>query len=113
MPFGLFFGRLANFVNGELWGRPTDVPWAMIFPSRRRRIAAPSEPALRGGARRHVLFLVLWFLFWKTDARYQPGKLVGTFLLGYGLSRFLVEFVREPDAQLENSRPGASRWARR
>ncbi len=47
-----------------------------------------------------VLFAVLWFLFWRTDARYQPGKLVGTFLLGYGLSRFIVEFWREPDAQL-------------
>ena len=50
-PIGLFFGRLANFINGELWGRPTDVPWAMVFPEW-RAAAAPSEPALRGGARR-------------------------------------------------------------
>ena len=50
-PIGLFLGRLANFINGELWGRPTDVPWAMVFPER-RTAAAPSEPALRGDARR-------------------------------------------------------------
>ncbi|KQM96639.1 prolipoprotein diacylglyceryl transferase [Sphingomonas sp. Leaf25] len=102
-PFGLFFGRLANFVNGELWGRPSDVPWAIVFP---RTVAGGLDPArhpsqlYEAGLEGIVLFAVLWFLFWKTDARYQPGKLVGTFLLGYGLSRFFVEFWREPDAQL-------------
>ena len=98
VPFGLFFGRLANFVNGELWGRPTDVAWAMIFP----------DP-YAGGLPRHpsqlyeavleglVLFAVLAWAFWKTNARYQPGKLAGLFVLGYGLARFTVEFYREPD----------------
>ncbi len=101
VPFGLFFGRLANFVNGELWGRPTDVPWAVIFP---RAGDIPRHPSqlYEAGLEGIVLFSVLWFLFWKTDARYQPGKLVGTFLVGYGLCRFSVEYFREPDAGLEH-----------
>ena len=99
IPFGLFFGRLANFVNGELWGRPTSLPWGVLFPTGGDVLRHPTqlyEAALEG----IVLFAILWFLFWKTEARYQPGKLVGTFLFGYGVSRFLVELVREPDAQL-------------
>ncbi|PTQ13200.1 prolipoprotein diacylglyceryl transferase [Sphingomonas oleivorans] len=101
VPFGLFFGRLANFVNGELWGRETDVPWAMIFPDPNaggvpRHPSQLYEAALEG----IVLFAVLAFFFWRTKARYEPGKLVGIFLLGYGLSRFIVEFFREPDVQL-------------
>lgn len=99
VPFGLFFGRLANFVNGELWGKETDVPWAIVFPSGGPFARHPSqlyEAVLEG----LVLFAILAFLFWKTQARYQPGKLVGTFLLGYGLARFGVEFFREADAQL-------------
>ena len=107
VPFGLFFGRLANFVNGELWGRASDLPWAMIFPTGGEVPRHPSqlyEAILEGP----VLFLILWFLFWKTDARYQPGKLVGTFILGYGLARFAVEFVRQPDAGLEHLSWGLS-----
>ena len=101
VPFGLFFGRLANFVNGELWGRPTDVPWAMVFPTGGKVPRHPSQ-LYEAGLEGIVLGLVLWFLFWKTDARYQPGKLVGAFILGYGISRFLVELVRQPDQGLEN-----------
>lgn len=99
VPFGLFFGRLANFVNGELWGKATDVPWAIIFPTGGPDARHPSqlyEAVLEGP----VLFAILAWLFWKTAARYEPGKLVGTFLLGYGLARFFVEFFREADAQL-------------
>jgi phosphatidylglycerol:prolipoprotein diacylglycerol transferase len=101
VPFGLFFGRIANFINGELWGRETDVPWAIVFP---RAGDLPRHPSqlYEAGLEGIVLFLVLAFLFWRTDARYQPGKLVGTFLLGYGLSRFSLEFVRAPDAGLEH-----------
>ena len=100
VPFGLFFGRLANFVNGELWGRgPTDVPWAVVFPTGGPIPRHPSQ-LYEAGLEGLVLFAVLWFLFWKTEARYQPGKLVGTFLLGYGLSRFFVEFFRQPDEHL-------------
>ena len=99
IPFGLFLGRLANFVNAELWGGVTDVPWGIVFPGGGDLPRHPSqlyEAALEGV----LLFLVLWFMFWKTDARYQPGRLVGAFILVYGLSRFLVEFVREADAHL-------------
>jgi phosphatidylglycerol:prolipoprotein diacylglycerol transferase len=99
-PFGLFFVRLANFVNGELWGRPTDVPWAMIFPGADGLPRHPSQ-LYEAGLEGLVLFAILWFAFWRTQARYEPGKLVGLFVLFYGLFRFTVEFFREPDAQLE------------
>ncbi len=104
VPFGLFFGRLANFVNGELWGKPADVPWAIVF-ERTMPFGVP-EPArhpsqlYEAGLEGILLFALLWFFFWRTDARYQPGKLVGLFLTGYGLARFTAEFFREPDAQL-------------
>ena len=99
VPFGLFFGRLANFVNGELWGRATDVPWAVVFPTGGPVPRHPSQiyEALLEGI---VLLAVLAWAFWKTEARYQPGKLVGIFLLGYGLCRFAVEYFREADEQL-------------
>lgn len=99
VPFGLLFGRLANFVNGELWGKATDVSWAIVFPTGGSVARHPSqlyEAALEGA----LLFVVLALAFWKSDARYYPGRLTGIFLLGYGLARFLVEFVREADAQL-------------
>ena len=100
-PFGLFFGRLANFVNDELWGRTTDVPWAIVFPNGGDVPRHPSQ-LYEAGLEGLLLFAILWYLFWRTDARYQPGKLVGAFLLVYGLSRFLVELVRQPDTGLEN-----------
>ncbi len=104
-PIGLFFGRLANFVNAELWGATTDVPWAVRFPEvigGLLVVGPPRHPsqlyeAILEGL---VLFAILWWMFWKTDARYQPGKLVGAFGVFYGLFRFLVEFVRQPDPQL-------------
>lgn len=99
VPFGLLFGRLANFVNAELWGRPTDVPWGIVFPGGGEVPRHPSQ-LYEAGLEGLLLGLVLWYLFWKTDARYRPGLLVGTFILGYGLSRFLVEFFRSPDMQL-------------
>jgi phosphatidylglycerol:prolipoprotein diacylglycerol transferase len=104
-PIGLFFGRLANFVNHELWGAPTNLPWAIRFPEVIGGITVLGPPrhpsqlyeAFLEGI---VLFAILWWMFWKTEARYQPGKLVGAFGFFYGLFRFLVEFVREPDPQL-------------
>ena len=102
VPFGLLFGRLANFINGELWGKPTDIPWAIVFP---RTVAGGLDPArhpsqlYEAALEGVVLLAVLAYMFWRTKARYEPGKLVGTFLLGYGLSRFVVEFFREPDSQ--------------
>ena len=103
VPFGLFFGRLANFVNGELWGRIADasVPWAMVFPGGGELPRHPSqlyEATLEG----FVLGAVLLVLFWKTRARWRVGLLTGLFTCGYGLARFTVEYFREPDAQLQN-----------
>jgi phosphatidylglycerol:prolipoprotein diacylglycerol transferase len=105
VPFGLFFGRLANFVNHELWGAPTNVPWAIRFPEVIAGLTALGPPrhptqiyeALLEGV---VLFIILWWMFWRTQARYEPGKLVGAFIFFYGLFRFAIEFVREPDQQL-------------
>lgn len=105
VPFGLFFGRLANFVNQELWGAQTNVPWAIRFVEYTPYgmvVGPPRHPsqlyeAVLEGI---VLFLILWWMFWKTQARYQPGKLVGAFIFFYGLFRFAVEFIREPDSQL-------------
>jgi len=105
VPFGLFFGRLANFVNQELWGAETNVPWAVRFVETTVYGAALGPPrhpsqiyeAVLEGI---VLFAILWFMFWRTKARYEPGKLVGAFILFYGLFRFSIEFIREPDSQL-------------
>jgi phosphatidylglycerol:prolipoprotein diacylglycerol transferase len=99
----MLFGRLANFVNGELWGRVTDssVPWAMVFPDAGPLPRHPSqlyEAALEGA----LMVVIMLLLFWKTRARYRPGILVGTFATGIALARFCVEFFREPDAQLQS-----------
>jgi phosphatidylglycerol:prolipoprotein diacylglycerol transferase len=101
VPFGMLFGRIANFINGELWGRPAgpEVPWAMVFPGGGPVPRHPSqlyEAALEGA----LLMVVLLFLFWRTRARWRPGLLVGVFTLGIAAGRFTVEFFREPDAQL-------------
>ncbi len=105
VPFGLFFGRLANFVNGELWGAPTNVPWAVRFPELHDGfmvLGPPRHPSqlYEAAFEGLVLMAILGFMFWRTKARYEPGKLVGAFIFFYGLFRFGVEFIREPDAQL-------------
>ena len=106
VPFGLLFGRLANFVNHELWGAETNVPWAVRFPELSATgdmvLGDPRHPSqlYEAGLEGLVLFAILWWMFWRTEARYQPGKLVGAFIFFYGCFRFAVEFVREPDAQL-------------
>jgi phosphatidylglycerol:prolipoprotein diacylglycerol transferase len=101
VPFGLFLVRLANFVNGELWGGKTNVPWGVVFPAAGPEPRHPSQ-IYEAGLEGLLLFAILWFFFWRTDARHQPGKLVGIFLLVYGLSRFFVEFYREADEQLQH-----------
>jgi phosphatidylglycerol:prolipoprotein diacylglycerol transferase len=102
VPFGMLFGRLANFVNGELWGRVTDpsTPFAMIFPDGGPLPRHPSQlyEAVLEGA---LMILVMLFLFWKTKARFRPGFLVGVFTAGIATGRFIVEYFREPDAQLQ------------
>lgn len=100
VPIGLFCGRLANFVNGELWGKPADLPWAIVFPASHDGLARHPSQLYEAGLEGLALFALLAFLFWFTDARRKPGMLVGVFLIGYGLARFTVEFFREPDAQL-------------
>jgi phosphatidylglycerol:prolipoprotein diacylglycerol transferase len=97
-PIGLFFGRLANFMNGELWGRVTDVSWGVIFPSPRagpfpRHPSQLYEAALEGA----VLFAVLTVLLYRFRAIRRVGVLSGVFLVGYGIARVIVETVREPD----------------
>ena len=108
VPFGLLFGRIANFVNSELWGAETAAPWAVRFCTR----FDPDMKCLALGPPRHpsqlyeagleglVLFAILAFMFWRTRARYEPGKLVGAFIFFYGIFRFGIEFIREPDRQL-------------
>jgi phosphatidylglycerol:prolipoprotein diacylglycerol transferase len=105
VPFGLFFGRLANFINQELWGAPTTVPWAIRFQEITPfglMLGPPRHPSQLYEAFLEgiVLFCILAWMFWRTHARYEPGKLVGAFLFFYGIFRFGVEFIREPDSQL-------------
>jgi phosphatidylglycerol:prolipoprotein diacylglycerol transferase len=99
---GLFFGRLGNFINGELYGRPSSVPWSMVFPS--DPLHVPRHPsqlyeALGEGA---LLFLLVRALERRSVAHgwYRPGLLAAAFLIGYGVVRFLLEFTRQPDNQL-------------
>ena len=92
-PLGLFFGRLGNFINGELWGKPTDVPWAFNVGGQVLHPSMLYEALLEG--------LVLFAIVWVFSARPRPAMSVsGLFLLGYGVFRFLIEFVRVPDAHL-------------
>lgn len=100
VPFGLFFGRIANFVNGELWGKPSTLPWAIVFPRTGYDVARHPSQLYEAGMEGILLFALLWVAFWRTQARYAPGKLVGLFLIGYGAARFTAEFFREPDSQL-------------
>ena len=99
VPIGLFFGRIANFINGELYGRATGVAWGMVFPRGGPEPRHPSqlyEGALEGA----LLFIVLAVMIYRFEALRRPGLVAGVFFAGYGLSRYLVEFVREPDAHL-------------
>jgi phosphatidylglycerol:prolipoprotein diacylglycerol transferase len=107
VPPGLLLVRIANFINAELWGRPTDLPWGVIFPG----AAAQDCPGIAGLCARHpsqlyeaaleglVLGAVLLWLVWRRGAFKRPGLVLGTFLAGYGIARFAVEFLRQPDAQ--------------
>jgi phosphatidylglycerol:prolipoprotein diacylglycerol transferase len=99
---GLFFGRLGNFINGELYGRPSDVPWAMIFPSDPLHVPRHPSQLYEAFAEGIVLSLALWFLDRKAHAQgwYWNGLLTSAFLIGYAMLRFLLEFTRQPDSQL-------------
>lgn len=104
---GLLLGRVANFINAELWGRPTDLPWGVAFPTQ----AAQYCPDVAGICARHpsqlyealleglLLGALLIWMTWRRGALKREGLLTGVFLAGYGAARFIVEFVRQPDAQ--------------
>jgi phosphatidylglycerol:prolipoprotein diacylglycerol transferase len=106
-PPAILLGRIANFINAELWGRPTTLPWGVIFPGE----AAQDCPGLVGLCARHpsqlyeaaleglLLGLLMVLLSFRWGALRRPWLLTGVFLTGYGMARFLVEFVRQPDAQ--------------
>jgi phosphatidylglycerol:prolipoprotein diacylglycerol transferase len=99
VPIGLFFGRIANFINDELWGRVTDVPWAMVFPTGGPLPRHPSqlyEATLEG----IILFTVLFLLQRSRAVRERRGTLTGCFLIGYGIARIIAECFRQPDANL-------------
>lgn len=98
--FGMLFGRLANFVNGELWGRPTDVPWAMIFPTDPLGLARHPSQLYQAALEGALVIAVMLPLFWFTRARGRPGLMVGVFTAVISSGRFVAEFFREPDAQL-------------
>ena len=101
VPFAYFPGRIANFINGELWGRAaeSDLPWAMVFPGGGDIARHPSQ-LYQAGLEGLLLGIIMMLLFWKTQARYRVGLLVGVFTTGMGLGRLVNEFFREPDAHL-------------
>ena len=108
VPAGLLLGRLANFINAELWGRPTDLPWGVAFPGQAAQacgqalgeLCARHPSQLYEGAMEGLLLgAVLIWLTWRRQSLLRPGLNLGVFLAGYGLARFIVEFFRQPDAQ--------------
>jgi phosphatidylglycerol:prolipoprotein diacylglycerol transferase len=99
VPIGLFFGRLANFINGELWGRVSDVPWAMVFPTGGPLPRHPSQ-LYQAGMEGLVLLAIVQTLIHIPAIRARLGFTAGAFLAGYGLARIIGEFFRQPDAQL-------------
>jgi len=99
-PIGLFLGRVANLVNGELWGRVTDVPWAVVFPGTAAG-GLPRHPSqLYEALLEGLVLFVLLALLMRLGALRRPGTVIGVFALGYGVARFFCEFFREPDVQL-------------
>ncbi|MER1941785.1 prolipoprotein diacylglyceryl transferase [Castellaniella sp. FW104-16D08] len=97
IPLGLAAGRLGNFINGELWGRPTDLPWGMVFPGSGDGIARHPSQLYEMGLEGFALFALVW---WFARKPRPMGQISAVFLMGYGTFRFLVEFTREPDAFL-------------
>ena len=100
VPIGLFFGRVANFFNGELWGRPATVPWAMVFPGDPEQFPRHPSQLYQAGLEGVALFVLMLALWQFTRLRERPGALVGAFLAGYGAARIAGEFFRQPDANL-------------
>ncbi len=98
-PIGLFFGRIANFINGELWGKPAGVPWAMVFPSAHDNLPRHPSQLYEAGMEGLLLFLVMLIALRVFRLHERPGLLSAIFLTGYGTFRFIAEIFREPDTQ--------------
>ncbi len=98
-PIGLFFGRIANFINGELYGRITDVPWAMVFPHGGPNSRHPSQiyESIGEGI---ILFVFMHIMIYRFGALQRPGMITGLFMIGYGIARSSIEFFRMPDAHI-------------
>ncbi len=110
-PIGLFLGRIANFINGELWGRATDVPWGMVFCNKyilqQYNGVCPAGDVARHPSQLYeafgeglLLFALAWFLAFRLKKLHKPGMIMGVFIAGYGIIRILLESVRNPDAQM-------------
>lgn len=99
---GLFFGRIGNFINGELYGRPTDLPWGMVFPADPAQVPRHPSQLYEAVAEGLLLFVIIVLVerWARRQGWYRPGLLAAVFLFGYGALRFLIEFTRQPDAQL-------------
>ena len=98
-PPGVFFGRIANFINGELWGRTTDVPWSMVFPGAGPEPRHPSQ-LYEAGLEGLLLGAVIWWLALRRDWLKMPGRIIGAFFIGYGMARSFVENFRQWDAHI-------------
>jgi len=98
-PLGHLFGRLANFVNGELWGRPTNGNWGVVFGAAGPEPRHPSQ-LYQAGLEGLLLLVLMTWLFWRTDVRNRSGFLTGVFVIAMGMARFVLEFFREPDRNL-------------
>lgn len=96
-PMGLFFGRMGNFIGQELWGRPTDLPWGMVFPNDPSGLARHPSQLYQGFLEGLMIFAIIYFYTRKPRPEWAAGAL---FIICYGCFRFLVEFVREPDAHI-------------
>jgi phosphatidylglycerol:prolipoprotein diacylglycerol transferase len=97
-PIGIFLGRIANFINGELWGRPTDVPWAFVFPNAGTEPRHPSQ--LYEAGMEGILLFTIILIAARAGALRRPGTIGGLFVAGYGLARIASEQFREPDAHI-------------
>jgi phosphatidylglycerol:prolipoprotein diacylglycerol transferase len=100
VPIGLIFGRVANFVNAELYGRPASVPWAMVFPTDPEQLPRHPSQLYQAGLEGVLMFALMWFLWTRTRLRERAGALTGALVAGYGAARILGEFFRQPDAHL-------------
>lgn len=100
VPIGLFFGRIANFINGELWGRPANVPWAMVFPHDPLQLPRHPSQLYQAGLEGIALFLVMLALWSVRANRARVGLLTGALIAGYGVARSIGEFFRQPDDNL-------------